>query len=179
MLGEGQLEAVAADRASAFEAVTTARLEASYRIAALILRDPVEAEDATHDAYVIAWRRWASLRDPERFDAWFARILVNVCRDRLRARGRRRVVDISPEIERIGSSEVASPIEDRDVLSRAFAQLSADHRIVVVLRFYGDLSLDQIAERIGVPVGTVKSRLHHALRQLGVELDRPVEEERA
>jgi RNA polymerase sigma-70 factor (ECF subfamily) len=55
---------------------------------------------------------------------------------------------------------------DRDEIGRAFARLNADQRLVVVQRFYGDLTVDQIAERVGAPAGTVKSRLHHALREL-------------
>jgi RNA polymerase sigma-70 factor, ECF subfamily len=171
MIGERRLEAVAVDRASVFEAMAVTQLQGSYRLAGLILRDPVEAEDATHDAYVIAWRQWPTLRDPGRFDAWFGRILVNVCRDRLRARGRRRVVDISATIGRLGTPDVAAAVVDRDEIERAFVGLTPDQRIVVVLRFYLDLSVDQIAERVGVPAGTVKSRLHHAIRRLGVGLD--------
>ena len=73
-------------RATAFTRLTAVRLVSCYRLATVILGDPVEAEDATHDAAARAWERWGSLRDLDRFDAWFGRILVNECRDRLRRR---------------------------------------------------------------------------------------------
>ena len=66
-------------RAIAFTRLTADRLASCYRLATAILGDPIEAEDAAHDAAVRAWERWGSLRDPDRFDAWFGRILVNEC----------------------------------------------------------------------------------------------------
>ena len=85
-------------RAAAFARLADAHLDASYRLARAILRDPAEAQDATHDAFVQAWRKWSTLRDVDRFQQWFDRILVNTCRDRLRAPGRQ-VQDISAELE--------------------------------------------------------------------------------
>lgn len=159
-------------RAAAFTTLAEEEIDAAYRLATLILRDAVEAEDAVHDAFVTAWRNWASLRDPARFDAWFGRILLNVCRMRLRARRRQGgLVDISTVLG--ASSRDPDPAVvagQRDAIERGFSRLSPDHRIVVVLRYYLDLPVDRIAERTGVPVGTVKSRLHHALRELGAAL---------
>ncbi len=141
-------------------------LDAAYRYATLILGDRAEAEDVTHDAAVAAWRRFSELRDPGRFDAWFGRILVNACRDHLRRR-RRIVHEILDERTPEGwSSDPAEPIASRHALAAALRALSVDHREVVVLRFYADLTVDQIAERTGVGSGTVKSRLHYALRHL-------------
>ena len=97
MLKEQVLGGQKADaRVASFDTLARRNLDsAPYRLAALILRDPVEAQDATHDAFVQAWQKWSSLRDLDRFDAWFGRILVNVCRDRLRRGRRRQVHDIS------------------------------------------------------------------------------------
>src|SRR5512141_2115470 len=83
-----------ADRAAAFRRLVDRGLDDAYRLAAIILGDRVEAEDAVQDAVVAAWRGFGALRDPSAFDAWFRRVLVNTCRDRLRARGRRRIVDL-------------------------------------------------------------------------------------
>ncbi len=178
MLKEQVLGGQKADeRAASFDTLARRNLDSSYRLAALILRDPVEAQDATHDAFVQAWQKWSSLRDPERFDAWFGRILVNVCRDRLRRGRRRQVHDISGLLQLRDGSDAAKQVIDRDAIERAFRRLSPDHAIVVVLRFYLDLSVDQIAERVGVPSGTVKSRLHNALGQIGGELRLPVDGE--
>jgi RNA polymerase sigma-70 factor (ECF subfamily) len=153
-----------ARRDAAFLLLANEQLDRAYGLARAILRDAVEAQDATHDAFVQAWRKWDSLRNPERFGPWFDRILVNTCRNRLRAR-RWLATDISPEIAR-GTGDPVGGAEDRQVIGAAIASLSPDHRIVVALRFYRDLSVPDIAGRLGVPVGTVQSRLHYALKRL-------------
>ncbi len=81
----------------AFAAFAAARLDESYRLARLILLDDHEAQDATHDAFAAAWQKWRTLRDPERVDAWFGRILVNACRERLRRHARRPTVPLPDE----------------------------------------------------------------------------------
>jgi RNA polymerase sigma-70 factor (ECF subfamily) len=145
-----------------------AALDRAYRTARLILLDPVEAEDATHDAVLAAWRHIGELRDPDRFDAWFGRILVNACRDRLRERPRRPVpLDVVEPFTAGGTApDPADAIATHDLLRAAFRTLSPEHREVVALRYFADLTVDQIAERTGTRSGTVKSRLHHAIRRL-------------
>jgi RNA polymerase sigma-70 factor (ECF subfamily) len=140
-------------------------------LAGLILGDQHEAQDATQDALLRAWRSAASLRDPAGFQAWFDRILVNVCRDRLRRRGKVRLVAMD-DAQAIGA--VRDPfraILDRDEVLRAMASLDADHRIVLVLHYWADLTLEGVAERLGWPVGTVKSRLHRGLATMRSRLD--------
>ena len=176
MQGQRVIDEVGEDRATTFDAFASGRLDAAYRIATAILGDPAAAEDATHDAFVAAWRAWPSLRDPSRFDAWFGRILVNTCRNALRRSRRAIVVDVSARLANESRDDYAAEAAVRDSLDRAFARLSADHRIAVVLRFYEDLTVDEIAHRTGVSSGTVKSRLHYALRALGVQLGQDVEE---
>jgi RNA polymerase sigma-70 factor (ECF subfamily) len=154
----------AARREEAFVALADRHLDRAYRLARAILRDPTDAQDATHDALVQAWQRWEMLRDPARFEAWFDRILVNTCRNRLRGR-RQLATDISAEIA-LASGDHVSRTEDREVVGAAIARLSPDHQVVVALRFYRDLTVDDIALRLGIPGGTVRSRLHYALRQL-------------
>jgi RNA polymerase sigma-70 factor (ECF subfamily) len=134
----------------------------------------------THDAFVAAWRGWATVRDEDRRDAWFGRILVNRCRDTMRRQRRRPVVDISDAIGTLSTGrDVASDAIDRDAVARAFARLRPDQRIVVVLRYYGDLTVPQIATQTGLPVGTVKSRLHASLQAMRVTIDpRPGEDQR-
>ncbi len=160
---------VADERAHAFRQLVDRQLDGAYRLAAVILGDRVEAEDAVHDAAVSAWRTFDDLRDAARFEAWFQRILVNGCRDRLRARARRRVVDLGRELGESEHPSVADASEStatRDALERALGVLDADHQVVVALRFGADLTVPLIAATLGIPEGTVKSRLHHALGRL-------------
>ena len=160
-----------AARIAAFEALVDARLDESYRLARLILRDTEEAEDATHDAFTRAWRELPKLRDLDRLDAWFGRILTNACRDRIR-RGRIRRHDA---LDRAAAFPAAydggKQFEDRDALERAFGNLNADQRVAVVLRYYGDLEIEEVARAVGSPVGTIRSRIHYALRHLRAALD--------
>jgi RNA polymerase sigma-70 factor, ECF subfamily len=151
-------------REAAFLALADEHLDRAYGLARAILRDPAEAQDATHDAIVQAWRKWDTLRDRERFEAWFDRILVNICRNRLRS-SRRHTTDISAEVALV-SGDHADHAVDRQALGASIAALSPDHQVVVAMRFYLDLPLSDIATRLGVPAGTVRSRLHYALRQL-------------
>ena len=167
MEGERPVNVPHSERALAFATLTGRHLDESYRLASLILADPVEAEDATHDAVVAAWRRFDQLRDKGRFEPWFQRILVNVCRDRVRHRRRHSVRDLTVAAELRNAGEDRN-LADRDEIGRAFRSLTVDHRAVLVLRFYRDLSVDEIAAQLGIPAGTVKSRLHHALQSLGV-----------
>lgn len=150
-------------------------LDRSFSLAWAILRDDGEAEDAVQDACLTAWQQAGTLHDPARFEAWFGRILVNGCRDRLRRRQRQQVRAIALQAEwqgEAGGLDPASVLRPSDPdLDRAFDRLDPDHRIVVLLRFWQDLSLEAIAERLGVPIGTVKSRLHYALRALRVDLE--------
>ncbi len=172
MLRERTIGSENADRAAAFSELAEHHLADSYQLAALILGDRADAEDATHDAFVAAWKSWGSLRDPARFEAWFGRILVNVCRDRLRRSRRHGVTDLSDELlASPAKGDIAAAAADRDAVGRGLARLDPDQRIVLVLRYYRDLPVEEIAARVGVPAGTVKSRLHYALRDLGVALD--------
>ena len=151
-------------RDAAFVRLADEHLDRAYRLARAILRDPNEAQDATHDAFVRAWRYWETLRDPSRFEPWFDRILVNTCRNRLRS-NRRLATDISAEVALV-TGDHAGHADDRHVLGAAIEALSPDDQVILALRFYRDLTVDDIATRLGVPAGTVKSRLHRALKRL-------------
>jgi RNA polymerase sigma-70 factor (ECF subfamily) len=157
-------------RAAAFVRLADGHLDVAYRLARAILRDPSEAQDATHDAVLQAWRKWSTLRDPSHFEPWFDRILVNICRNRLHHASRWEARDISTEMA-IAAGDAYGQADDRDVLGNAIATLSPDHRVVVALRYYRDLQVDEIAARLGIPAGTVQSRLHYALMQLHQVID--------
>lgn len=152
----------------AFDRLVTARLDAAYRLAAFILAgDRAEAEDAVHDAALRAWQHFGGLRDPDRFDAWFTRIVVNVCRDRL---ARRRVRLVAVDAYGQSSPDHADRVATSDALEEAMRTLTPEHRIVVALRYLDDCSIEEIAARTGERRGTVKSRLHYALRALRAAL---------
>ena len=158
------------DRAAAFRRLADQHLDSAYRLARAILRNPTDAQDATHDAFVQAWRKWSTLRDPSRFDQWFDRILVNTCRNRIQRASRRQAKDISYEIN-LTTPDQIGPTDDRHLLGNAVATLSPDHQIVVALRYFRDLTVDEIATRLGIPAGTVQSRLHYALKRLHAAID--------
>jgi RNA polymerase sigma-70 factor (ECF subfamily) len=151
-----------------FRSVGTLQLDRAYRLAGFILGDAREAEDATQDAMLRAWHQRDSLRELHKAQPWFDRILVNVCRDRLRRK--------RPRIGWIGGDEDGAELPPsvdpfvaliaRDAVLRGMTTLEPDQRIVLVLRYWADLSVDAIAERLDIPAGTVKSRLHYAMREL-------------
>ena len=155
----------------AFASLAVAVGDRLHAVSHRILRDINLAEDATQQALLAIWRDLPQLRDPARFDAWSYQLLVRACY----AEGRR-TRQWTPNLRILPTDEVAGPeglssVVDRDQLERGFRRLSIDHRAVVVLHHYLDLSLDQVAEALGVPVGTVRYRLHHAMRGLRAALD--------
>ncbi len=155
-----------------FVRLAQAEVAAGYRLAGLFLRDASEAEDATQEALLRAWRAWPRFREDDRFSAWFDRILVNVCKNRLRKRSQVRWLPLQAEMA--GEPASADPFVAalaKDELGRLVGRLSSDQQIVIALRFWGDQSLQEIADRLGVPVGTVKSRLHNAVAVLRKQLE--------
>jgi RNA polymerase sigma-70 factor (ECF subfamily) len=137
-----------------------------YGIAYRILRDVERAQDAVQQAFLLAWRELPRLRDPERFGPWLHRLLVNACYEELR-RHRRWASRITtlPVNGPSGLDPILS-IDDRDTLDRAFKRLTPEHRAVFVLHHHTGFPVTEIADIVGVPVGTVKSRLHYATRTL-------------
>jgi RNA polymerase sigma-70 factor (ECF subfamily) len=155
----------------AFASLAVAIGDRLHAVSHRILRDIDLAEDATQQALLAIWRNLPQLRDPARFDAWSYRLLVHACY----AEGRR-TRQWSPNLRLLPVDEPetadgTSSVIDRDQLERGFRRLSIDHRAVVVLHHYLDMPLDTVAETLGVPTGTVRSRLHHAMRGLRAALD--------
>lgn len=140
-------------------------------IAYRILRDLPAAEDAVQQTFVTAWRSLAGLRDPERFDAWLHRILVRACTAEMRRSGRRATEALPLATEVAEDAHALRRVAERDEMERVFRRLSPEQRAVVVLRYYLDLRQEEIAETLGIPVGTVKSRLHHATSALRAALE--------
>jgi RNA polymerase sigma-70 factor (ECF subfamily) len=141
-------------------------------IAFRILRDVDRAEDAVQQSIVTAWRQLPALRDPDRFQAWLYRVLVNACY--LEARRTRRwdanVRLLDPDLSG-GSSDGLLSVEDRDEMDRAFRRLPPEQRAVLVLHYYLGMRHAEIAETLDVPVGTVKSRIHYASATLRAAIE--------
>ena len=137
-----------------------------FAIAYRILRDVERAEDAVQQTYLVAWRELPRLRDLERYGPWLHRLLVNACYEESRRWSRWRLrVHVLP-IEGPAEPDHSQAVEDRDALERAFGALSPEHRAVFVLHHHVGMALAEISDIVGVPVGTVKSRLHYATRHL-------------
>ena len=156
---------------AAFATIAVATYGRLQQLAYGMLRDRHLAEDATQQAMLVAWRELPRLRDPERFEAWTYRLLVNACH----AEGRKAsrwlpALGIDTPADPVTSDETGR-VADRDQLERGFRRLSLDHRAVVVLRHYLDLSMEDVAAVLDIPVGTVRSRLHRAMQELRAALE--------
>lgn len=157
--------------AAAFETLARACHPRLQRVAVGILRDPHLAEDAVQRALLAIWRQVPTLRDPDRFEGWSYRVLVHACY----AEARRQVAWLPTTA--IGSRDesvvpdMSATVLHRDQLERAFRRLSVDQRAVVVLHHVMDLTHDEVARALGVPAGTVASRLHRAIGVLRAALD--------
>ena len=159
------------DAFAALVGATIARLEA---VARLILRDPELARDAVQEAYLRAWRDLPGLRDPDRFEGWLHRLTVNASIDAVRRR-RRRPIEV--EITTTTPQSMRDPtglVVDRDELDVGFRQLPPDLRAILVLHYYVGMSMPEVAQTVGIPLGTAQSRLNRALTGLRRALGHPV-----
>jgi RNA polymerase sigma-70 factor (ECF subfamily) len=142
-----------------------------FGIARRILRDPELAEDVLQNALVTIWRKLPNLRELDRFEGWAFRILVHACyAEAPRIRRWTAVVRELP-VDRADTTDDLRTLLDRDELERAFRSLPLDQRAVFVLHHYVGLPLVTVAETLGIPDGTARSRLHYATRALRVAFD--------
>jgi RNA polymerase sigma-70 factor (ECF subfamily) len=155
----------------AFADLATQHIDRCYALSYRILRDQPDAQDATQQALLHAWRDLPTLRDPDRFDAWLYRTVVHACYVRARSQrrwtARVRVLSVAPPTE----PDVATSVVMRDTLDRAFRQLTPEQRAIVVMHHHLGYALTEIAATLGIPEGTARSRLHYAVRQLRVVLE--------
>ena len=147
------------------------RSSSLFAIAQRILRDVDRAEDALQDALVIAWRDLRGLRDPDRFDAWLQRLLIHVCLAQA-TRERRRTSNLRVlPVDGPAAPDELLGVADRDLLERGFRRLPPDQRAILVLHHYLGYAPSDIAETLGIPAGTARSRLHHAHRAMRAALE--------
>ena len=165
------IEAAQRGDQSAFVDLVRLHGDRLFAIAQRILRDVDRAEDALQDALVIAWRDLPGLRDPDRFDAWIHRLLTNVCIAQAR-RERRRTTNLRllPQDSPAAADDMLS-VGDRAQLDRGFRRLSPNERAILVLHHYVGYAPSEIAEMLGIPAGTVRSRLHFAHRAMRAALE--------
>jgi RNA polymerase sigma-70 factor (ECF subfamily) len=156
---------------AAFVDLVRLRADRLYAIAYRVLRDVDRAEDAVQDALVIAWRDLRGLRDPDRFDAWSHRLLVRICIDQA-SRERRRAANLRVlPIDGPATPDHTLTMADRDQLERGFRRLSPQQRAILVLHHYEGYAPSEIADLLGIPPGTARSRLHHAHRAMRAALE--------
>ena len=155
----------------AFASLAVAAGDRLHAVAHRILRDIDLAEDATQQALLTIWQDLPQLRDPARFDAWSYRLLVRACYAESR-RARRWLPNL---VGRLADGQAVEggldAVVDRDQLERGFRRLSLEQRAVVVLHHYLDLPLDRVAEALGIPEGTARSRLFRAVQGLRAALE--------
>jgi RNA polymerase sigma-70 factor, ECF subfamily len=155
----------------AFDALARLVGDRCMAIAVRILRDADLAEDAVQAALITAWRQLRTLRDADHFEPWLHRILTNECYAEARRRNRMAVdIRLVPVDSRQDADEILT-VNDRDQLERAFRRLTLEQRAVLVFHHYVGLTLGEVAERLGIPIGTAKSRLHHATSALRASLE--------
>ena len=154
----------------AFEALAISVGDRMYAVARLILGQSDLAEDAVQEALVRAWQQLPSLRDPDRFDAWLYRLVVNACADQGRQLRRWSQLVRPLPIDASISDDTGS-VADREQLEAAFSRLKPEQRAVIVLHYYSGFSAAEIAQILGIPEGTARSRLHYATGSMRAALE--------
>lgn len=156
------------------DAFSTIAVELSDRLfgtAHRILRDFDSASDALQVALVRMWRDLPGLRDPDLIEGWAYRVLVNACKDELRSARRIRTVVRALQVDAPPIGDPANAVADRESLERAFRKVPLEQRAVIVLQYYRQLTLPEIADVLGLPVGTVRSRAHYAKQSMRAALE--------
>jgi RNA polymerase sigma-70 factor (ECF subfamily) len=154
----------------AFAELARAAVVRLDQAARLILRDPELARDAVQEGLIRAWRDLPKLRDPDRFEAWLHRLTVNACIDQTRRQRRRPIeVELMP-IHAPAVNDTAGALADRDIVEGVLRHLDERERAIVVLHYFLGMPLTDVAATLGIPVGTVKSRLHRALGEMRIAI---------
>jgi RNA polymerase sigma-70 factor, ECF subfamily len=165
------VEAARSGDEEAFASLARGSADRLFAVAHRILRDVGRAEDAVQQTLVTAWRELPGLREAERFEAWIHRILVHACYAEARRASTWSANVVALPIEGPSTPDSTLDVVTRDALERGFRRLPPEQRAVFVLHHYLGWSLGEIAESLGVPIGTLKSRLHYATSTLRAALD--------
>jgi RNA polymerase sigma-70 factor (ECF subfamily) len=165
------VEAARSGDEEAFASIARGSADRLFSVAHRILRDVGRAEDAVQQTLVTAWRDLPRLREAERFDAWIHRILVHACYAEARRASKWTANVVALSIAEPSTPDATVEVATRDALERGFRRLPPEQRAVFVLHHYVGWPLGAIAESLGVPLGTVKSRLHYATSTLRAALE--------
>jgi RNA polymerase sigma-70 factor (ECF subfamily) len=158
--------------ADAFATLAEGAFGRLYRTAWLILRSHDSAADAVQEALTSAWVHIRAVRDPDRFDAWLQRLLVNACYGELRRTKRRAVVEIHmPTPDGRGHDDTQEATALRDQLERGFRRLTPEQRAVLVVHHYLGMSDSEAAMVLEIGIGTFKARLHRASAAMRAALE--------
>ncbi len=167
---DGLIERARSGDREAFGQLAAGEVDRLHGIASLILRDSDLAKDAVQEALVRCWQQLPKLREVARFDGWLYRILVNAAVDESKRRHRLqtsvRAIDVEPSV-----ADSSQQIADREELEQGFRQLSIDQRAVIVLHHYAGLTLDEVADAVGIPPGTARTRYYGAISAMRAALD--------
>jgi RNA polymerase sigma-70 factor (ECF subfamily) len=163
-------QAIAGDH-DAFASLARTAHDRLHRVARLILRDEDAASDAVQDALTSAWLHIRAVRDPDRFDAWLNRLTVHASYREARGR-RRRMVEIGvAHFDVPDGRDAVGAADARDQIERGFRRLDPQQRAVLVVHYYLDLSDPEAAAVLGIPLGTMKSRLNRATLALRAAIE--------
>lgn len=174
---DGVIARAAAGDTAAFDLLVATRLDRCYRLAYAILGNKSDAADATQEGMLSAWRQLSRLRDPASFDGWLNRIVANAARTSRRHRVRLREIQMPVADEPDGTASDALPgqrvatahdaaVASADAFARAFQRLRDKERVILLLHHLEQRPIDEIARSLGIPIGTVKWRLHAARQSL-------------
>ena len=182
MTDEQLVAAAQADDMSAFEELVSRHRDKIYARAFSMMRNEDAAIDLSQEAWVKGWQRLKQFQGEASFVTWMTRIVINLCLDQLRKQKRLRADSIEQLDEELGGVERQMPVitpnpterleqqELRERIDRGMAQLSYEHRTVLILHEFEDLEYKEIAKRMGCSIGTVMSRLFYARRKLAALL---------
>lgn len=167
------VERAAHGDANAFEDLVRLSSTRLFGIAQRITRDHHLAEDVLQQTFVTIWDELPNLRDPDRFEAWSYRLIARaaITASRRERRGGAIVQMLPDDADASRAPDDYRAIADRDQLDRAFRTLKPDQRAVLVLQHYAGLTLVEVADALGIPVGTVASRTHYATRAMRAAIE--------
>jgi RNA polymerase sigma-70 factor, ECF subfamily len=165
------IEAARSGDEEAFASIARGSADRLFAVAHRILRDVGRAEDAVQQTLVTAWRQLPELREIDRFEAWIHRILVHACYAEAKQARRWSANVMLLPVDGPSTPDTTLSVATRDALDRGFRRLPLEQCAVFVLHHYLGWPLAEIAETLGVPLGTVKSRLHYATSSLRAALE--------